>query len=294
MSQFSQAMLTLLGILLACLLWAGAGFAGGDIQPSDQLQPLYVVCDALLTAVSFLLLAIFCFAPIKRSLATVLVAASALIFMSAWHTLLSNLVYSMPAVMALIGKCFLPLGLGGLTLGIYRLIKTYRLSRLLLGSYRKIEHSLSTRDQLTQLFNRRYFYTSCSELLNSCQAQGEPCSLITFIVRNLADINARYGIQAGDAVLSESGLTLLRNTRQQDIASRLGGRKLTLFLPNTKAQDALPVAQRLESALSNAHLTQPVEQTITLQIEWNIQQSATTDSLEALVERNEAALSRAA
>ena len=54
----------------------------------------------------------------------------------------------------------LPGGLLAASLGLFELGKAYRLNRLLLGSYRKIEHSLATVDQLTQLYNRRYFFAT--------------------------------------------------------------------------------------------------------------------------------------
>ncbi len=294
MSHFSQAMLTLLSALLACLVWTAAGFASGDIRPVTQLNVFFMVCDLALTAASFLLLAIFCFAPIKRSLAVVLVLASALLFLSSWHDLLRNLLFTMPPPMESAIKVLRPAGLILLALGAYRIIKAYRLSRLLLGSYRKIEHSLSTRDQTTQLFNRRYFYSSCSELLSTCQANGETCALITFAITDLPDINTRYSMQHGDAVLSELGRVLLNNTREQDIACRIGGRKLALFLPNMQTSDAEPIAKRLQSLMATVTLSHPEQTQLSVRIQWDIQQSSETTSLEDLVNDNEAALSRAA
>ena len=296
MSHFSRALLTLLGTLLLCLLWTAGAFTSGTILPTSDVNSLFFSADLALTVLTFTLLWLCCFAPIRRPIAVLLVTGSGLLFLTVWHRLLSNLITDLPLSMITTWRWLPVAAVGLITLGFVRLIKAYRLSRLLLGSYRQVEHSLSTRDQLTQLFNRRYFYSQGTELLNSHQANQQCSTLIMLVLHNLADINREHGLQAGDAVLSELGRVLLKNTRRNDIAARVSGRKLAVFLPHTDAQQASPLAERIVAMLKKVEITIDTgeRELISLSVGLEMQQSQPGDSLETLEDRNRAALNRAA
>lgn len=296
MSNYSLAVLALLVALLLCLVWTASGFAAGNIHPIEAVDPIALTRDLAFASACFILLALATFLPVRRSIASVMATGSGLLFVGAWHLLLGNFVDDLPVTLDIAGAFALPTGAGLMAWGLFQLGRAYRLSRLLLGSYRKIEHSLSTKDQLTQLFNRRYFYSNCPELLASCQKHNETCILISFLLENLPDINREEGVNGGDAALSELGRVLLNNTRHNDIAARLGGRRLALFLPNTDMASAGQIAQRILSLAEHVQVSdnEGVRRVLSLRIAHSIYESKPEEEFESLVQRTQAALNQAA
>ncbi|MDO6748448.1 diguanylate cyclase domain-containing protein [Gilvimarinus sp. 1_MG-2023] len=245
LNNSTLAMFSILVMLALAFTWSGLGMMTGVIEPVANIVWAELISDILATLATFALLAISAFLPIRRHLAVAMVCASSLLFLGAWHGLTLSLVSHLPRAMTIIGALTYPAGMIILAASVFHFGRAYRLSRLLLGSYRKIEYSLATQDQLTQLFNRRYFYTSGPELLQSCQKHQQPCVLIIMTIQNLPDINQAHGVSAGDAVLSEMGNLLYQSTRRVDLAARLSGRRIAIFLPDTPQANADDIAGRV-------------------------------------------------
>ncbi len=243
--NYTLVMFSLLVGLLLAFMWAAAVFLGGTILTWQNVELLRLLRDLLLTCASFALLVLAAFLPVRRQVVWRLVMGAGLLFLGAWHLLVTGFVVDLPELYEGLGGAVLAIGMMFLADGLYRFGKLYRLSRLLLGSYRKIEYNLSTTDQLTLLFNRRYFFSTCPPILVSSQGQEEPVSLVQWRIDNLPAINREQGYALGDCVLSEVGRRLQRCTRRQDIAARIGGRRLALFLPATAESQAAEVAERL-------------------------------------------------
>ena len=244
-SNFSIALVTLLLVLVAVFLWAVAVFASGDSIPLSSVNMHLAIRNLFFCIAAFILLCITAQLPIRRPIIVKLMVGFGLLFLGAWQELLNTLVHSDWLLVRWLEIVGLPGGILAASLGLFELGKAYRLNRLLLGSYRKIEHSLATVDQLTQLYNRRYFFATCPDLMLSTQHHDETAALITLRIANLQETNRNLGYQAGDAVLTQVARLLLRHTRSHDIAARLSGRRFAMFLPNTKPKDAEEIVQRL-------------------------------------------------
>ncbi|MDO3386836.1 diguanylate cyclase [Gilvimarinus sp. SDUM040013] len=286
-SNNTLAMISIMATLGIGFAWSAACFATGSIRPVTGIILVTVISDIALAAAAFALLVISAFLPVRRHLAMGMVCGSALLFFGSWHLLMLAMVSHLPGVMHAMGTIAMPLGVLTLAVAIFHIGRAYRLSRLLLGSYRKIEHSLATRDQITQLFNRRYFYSNCPELLKSCQKHNQPCVLIVMTIANLPAINQRYGVTAGDAALSELGRLIIKTTRRIDVAARLGGRRIAIFLPDTPLEDAAHIAKRELQLCEKVTITNnDGERTvITLEVDQSIQQAEANEAFETLVDR---------
>lgn len=68
---------------------------------------------------------------------------------------------------------------------------------------------------------------------------------------NFKDINDSYGHSAGDIVLREFSGLGLKCLRDEDIFGRIGGEEFAVFLPQTKIEDGLVVAERLRTGIEN-------------------------------------------
>lgn len=111
---------------------------------------------------------------------------------------------------------------------------------------------LATTDSLTGLRNRRAFDHSLALELAIVERHHSPLSLLMLDVDHFKRINDRLGHDAGDQVLQMIGQVLSAGARVIDIVARVGGEEFAVLLPNTGAQGALEVAERMRLAVAQA------------------------------------------
>jgi diguanylate cyclase (GGDEF)-like protein len=111
--------------------------------------------------------------------------------------------------------------------------------------------TLSVTDELTGLFNRRYFDQNIPRELLRCQRYERECSLLYVDMDHFKHVNDTYGHAAGDEVLKFVALMLRGAVRNIDTIYRLGGDEFAIVLPETGPRDAIGVAQRLVYRLAS-------------------------------------------
>ncbi len=123
------------------------------------------------------------------------------------------------------------------------------------------EHSLSMAltDSLTGVFNRRYVNAHLPRLLERAIDSHKPVSILLFDIDHFKAVNDSYGHTAGDEVLKEVANRAGRNLRTFDLVARLGGEEFIVILPDTDADDALVVAERLRQCIADAMFKVSVE-----------------------------------
>jgi diguanylate cyclase (GGDEF)-like protein len=109
-------------------------------------------------------------------------------------------------------------------------------------------------DHLTGLANRRAFRERLETEVERARRYGRELSLIVIDCDKFKRINDTLGHQAGDRVLERIGEMLLRNRRLEDGAFRIGGDEFALLLPETSAEGASTLAERLRRTLERAAL----------------------------------------
>jgi len=78
-------------------------------------------------------------------------------------------------------------------------------------------------------------------------------------------INDRFGHAKGDEVLAAVGAALRSCLRASDFAGRFGGEELLVLLPETTAQEALALTERIRDMIASIRV-QGVERAITVSI----------------------------
>ena len=100
-------------------------------------------------------------------------------------------------------------------------------------------HDAAFRDELTDLYNHRFFQEALASELASAERYRHTASLVMFDVDNFKAINDTYGHRGGDTVLREIGRFLRRTTRASDTAARYGGDEFVVLMPETNLDGAL-------------------------------------------------------
>ena len=106
-------------------------------------------------------------------------------------------------------------------------------------------------DDLTSLPNRRRFMTEFRREEQRAERAGTPLSVIMLDIDDFKQINDTWGHETGDLVLRGLAEALAAATRTIDLAARLGGEEFAILLPNTDAEGAQGVAERIQRELEN-------------------------------------------
>jgi diguanylate cyclase (GGDEF)-like protein len=116
--------------------------------------------------------------------------------------------------------------------------------------YRR-EQENSRVDFLTGMINRRGFYEALRRERERASRLKTPTSLAYIDLDNFKLVNDRFDHQTGDSVLASVGRTLRDSIRNIDLAGRLGGDEFCVLLPNTGADGARVIIEKLSEALSD-------------------------------------------
>ena len=119
------------------------------------------------------------------------------------------------------------------------------------GLLQKMER-ISTVDTLTNLFNRRHFYTILEYELTRQQRTTLPLCLAMIDVDNFKLVNDHYGHQTGDEVLRELARIYCANVLTGHTVSRWGGDEFAVLFPETDIDSALQTAERIRNAVEKA------------------------------------------
>lgn len=106
-------------------------------------------------------------------------------------------------------------------------------------------------DALTGLPNRRAFDESLARALARAQRDHLPVSLIILDIDHFKQVNDGFSHAVGDQVIKVVAELIRQEIREIDTPARWGGEEFTVLLPNTDANSALHLAQRLRTAVMN-------------------------------------------
>ncbi len=130
--------------------------------------------------------------------------------------------------------------LAGILFGIY----PYRIS-ILLARIRR----LSITDDLTGIYNRRYFFQRFKEELERSTRYGRRTALLMLDIDYFKHYNDIHGHQMGDSLLKKLAQLLNISIRQPDFIARYGGEEFVVVAPETDREKVLQLAEKLRSVI---------------------------------------------
>jgi diguanylate cyclase (GGDEF)-like protein len=111
------------------------------------------------------------------------------------------------------------------------------------------------RDELTGVFNRRFFNLEMRKEVARSRRSGMPFCVFMIDGDHFKAFNDRYGHQAGDAALQQLAQIFIDSGRINDMVCRYGGEEFVIILPRTTKQNALMVAERFRRNAENHLIT---------------------------------------
>jgi diguanylate cyclase (GGDEF)-like protein len=117
--------------------------------------------------------------------------------------------------------------------------------------------ALATTDVMTGLSNHRSFRRRLADEVRRAQRYEHVVSLILIDIDHFKRCNDTYGHPAGDALLAQLGAILRRSLRGIDIPARYGGEELVVICPETDAEDARALAERIRTIVEGNRFVLP-------------------------------------
>jgi diguanylate cyclase (GGDEF)-like protein len=112
-------------------------------------------------------------------------------------------------------------------------------------------YGLATRDELTGLANRRFFFAEADRMLNL----GVDIALVLFDLDDFKVVNDTYGHLGGDRILRDVGTLFLRRTRAEDLIARYGGDEFVMLVSSLPVETVDLLASRMAEEIGRIQWT---------------------------------------
>jgi diguanylate cyclase (GGDEF)-like protein len=106
-------------------------------------------------------------------------------------------------------------------------------------------------DELTRVYNRRYFFDQLDRELAAARRYSVPASVLILDLDGLKRLNDTFGHETGDEALRTLAQRLMRHSRASDIVARLGGDEFAVILPRTDSAGAARISRRLQNSVED-------------------------------------------
>lgn len=112
-------------------------------------------------------------------------------------------------------------------------------------------------DDLTGLYNRRYFTQWFEAELRRARNYMLPLSLFLIDVDHFREVNDAHGHDAGDLVLKKLGRIFRHHTRSSDLVARYGGEEFVVVMTSSGKEQALLYANALRERIAKTKISIP-------------------------------------
>lgn len=115
-------------------------------------------------------------------------------------------------------------------------------------------HELSIRDELTGLYNRRYFNQQLESLITRCRDARQPLTVALIDLNEFKSINDTFGHHAGDAALQVVASCITRAVGDGGIVARTGGDEFAIIFPGLGSVESVSRVATAQALLHAASL----------------------------------------
>lgn len=177
-----------------------------------------------------------------------------------------------------------------LTLALADWVRSLERERELLVHRERRYHHLSITDELSGLYNARYFWTRLASEVDRAHSLHRPLSLVLLDLDDFKLFNDTYGHPEGDKVVAEVGRVLRQGVRPADTPCRYGGEEFALILPGAFLESAGEVAERVRQTMGGVVFRPTGDAEVTVTTSLGVAQLQPGQEGRELVEKADAAL----
>ena len=126
--------------------------------------------------------------------------------------------------------------------------------------FQKLQQQSIT-DGLTSIKTRRFFWEALTSEWKRASRSGRAFSVVLIDLDKFKEVNDTFGHMEGDLVLARVGRLLEQKCRQSNVVARYGGDEFVILMPETTAEQAQVLAERLrlwlatDPMLNEHHIT---------------------------------------
>ena len=144
--------------------------------------------------------------------------------------------------------------------------------------------SMAYTDELTGVYNRRYMNSLLERKILEIADTAKPVSVMLFDIDHFKQVNDSYGHASGDDVLKEIATRVTDNVRDFDLVARFGGEEFVVVMPDSNAEAAYMVAERLRNRIAGTPFKipgrdEPLKVTVSIGVATTTDPSDSADKL---------------
>ncbi len=140
----------------------------------------------------------------------------------------------------------------GIVIYFLTLTLIYIVKKNMLNKLDKTDEQLqfiSSTDELTHAFNRKYFHKLFIKELERCKRYKNELGCLLIDIDNFKSINSKFGHETGDEILKDLAELIKDNLRITDIYARYGDNRFICSLPDTDQEQTIYFCKRLRRLL---------------------------------------------
>lgn len=149
------------------------------------------------------------------------------------------------------------------------LVVSWFVIRRMVSNMYRLQNSLQWQawhDPLTRINNRGALFERAKVLAKRCEQQQQPYSVMQMDLDHFKHINDRYGLQAGDKVLTHAARLITSTIRKVDVAGRVGGEEFCVVLPGAGPEEAMQIAERIRLRINDREILVKKSQTARISV----------------------------
>jgi two-component system, cell cycle response regulator len=129
--------------------------------------------------------------------------------------------------------------------------------------------SLSIKDSLSGVYNRRYFDSHIDHIIKKSRESGKMTALLMFDIDHFKNVNDTYGHQAGDEVIKYFAAIIKDTLRVTDLVARYGGEEFAATLYDVTPQVCIEIAERIRDKVERFDFAiptspKPIKKTVSI------------------------------
>lgn len=169
-------------------------------------------------------------------------------------------------------------------------IAVLSLSSLIMSDYINTHYSNSITDEMTGLYNRRYFMEETNLLLSQSPEKPNVNALITCDIDYFKKINDQHGHAIGDKAIIALSNLLKKMSPKNAIPARLGGEEFAVFIPNMPLEFSEKLSENIRQKIHHIQVKNNIGQIVTYTASFGVSVTNENQDIEWLLRCSDEAM----